>query len=430
MRIAMLTNNYLPFVGGVPISIQRLSEGLRSLGNEVYIFAPTYEEELKEDFVIRYRSFEKTFANGCVLPNVMDPVIKRTFKEMQFDLIHVHHPVLIGNTAISLGKKYNIPVVFTYHTRYEQYLHHLKPFHKLLSRYNNENNLVMKSVEEKMLDISMNKMVPYYIKRFTKECNLVFAPTALMKTLLLNQGVTTEIEVLPSGLNEVFFQRDTKIAKAIRKQYIRNEQFLLCTVSRLEKEKNLEFLLRGIKRLKESFGDQFHLLVMGDGTKRGELQSNVKELGLTNQVTFLGTISQADISNYYEASDLFVFSSKSETQGIVLLEAMASKLPVVAVKASGVDDIVVNHFNGVTTMEDENEFADRIMNLLINKEEHKILSAGAYETAMKYRVDTLSKKAEEYYKEAIILKGERNANQRVQKKQEKRDLVSYHSLIS
>lgn len=430
MRIAMLTNNYLPFVGGVPISIQRLSEGLRALGNEVYIFAPTYEEELQEEYVIRYRSFEKTFANGCVLPNVMDPVIKRAFKEIQFDLIHVHHPILIGNTAISLGKKYNIPVVYTYHTRYEQYLHHLKPFHKLQSRYHNEKNQVMKSVEGKLIHLSKNRMVPYYIKKYTKECDLVFAPTSLMKTLLIHQGATTDIEVLPSGLNEVFFQRNTNIANAIRNRYIGENQYLLCTVSRLENEKNLEFLLRGMKRLQETIGDKFHLLVIGDGTQRNKLESYVGALGLSDQVSFLGTIPQADIANYYEASDVFVFSSKSETQGIVLLEAMAAKLPVVAVKASGVDDIVIDHYNGVSTMEDEIEFADSIVDLLFNKEEYIKISAGAEQTANKYRAEEIAKKAEYFYRDAIIQKGERYASKRVQKKQEKRDLVSYHSLIS
>lgn len=430
MRIAMLTNNYLPFVGGVPISIKRLSEGLRNLGNEVYIFAPTYDEETEEDNVIRFRSFDKKIANGCVIPNILDPVIKKAFEENSFDLIHVHHPILIGNTALHLGKKYGIPVVYTYHTRYEQYLHHLKPYHKLLSHYENEDNKVIKQMEEKLIDFSENKFIPYYIRKFTKQCDLVFAPTTLMKYHLLNQGATTDIEVLPTGLNEAFFQKNQEISNGIRESYGGEDKFLLCTVSRLEKEKNLTFLLQGMKHLKDKLGDRFHLLIIGDGTKRAELELSVKRLGLEHQVTFVGTVSQEEISNYYEACDLFVFSSKSETQGIVLLEAMAASLPVVAVKASGVNDIVLNHFNGYTTNEDVEEFSEEIRKLLLENERYKMVSAGAYKTANEYRSITISKKAEQFYIEAIIQKGERYASKSLQKKQEKKDFVSYHTLIS
>lgn len=430
MRIAMLTNNYLPFVGGVPISIQRLSDGLRNLGNEVFIFAPTYDDEKEENNVIRYRSFDKKIANGCVIPNCMDPIIKQEFEENSYDLIHVHHPILIGNTALSLGKKYGIPVIYTYHTRYEQYLHHLKPFSRLRSHYEKEQIKIIKQMEGKVIDFSENKFIPYYIRRFTKHCDMVFAPTALMKDHLMSQGAMTEIHVLPTGLNDLFFQKNQKEANIIRNKYGKENQFLLCTVSRLEKEKNLEFLLRGMKQLKEKLGDQFRLLIIGDGTQRGELELKVAESGLKKQVTFVGTIAQEEISHYYEACDLFAFSSKSETQGIVLLEAMAAGLPVVAIKASGVNDIVDNHFNGYTTNENEDEFSDEIQKLLLDKERYKRISAGASETANEYRSISISQKAEQFYKEAIILRGEQYASKRLQKKQRKKDFVSYHSLIS
>ena len=134
MRIAMLTNNYKPFVGGVPISIERLSKSLRSLGHEVYIFAPTYDNQCDEEFVIRYKSLKGKISGGVVLPNIFDIEIEKKFKALKFDVIHVHHPMLLGNIAQYLGRKYNIPVIYTYHTRYEEYLHFLKPFELLESR--------------------------------------------------------------------------------------------------------------------------------------------------------------------------------------------------------------------------------------------------------------------------------------------------------
>ena len=115
MRIAMLTNNYKPFIGGVPISVDRLANALRERGNEVYVFAPTYENQEEEEYVIRFSTFAGTIA-GAVLPNPFDPRIEQKMKALKIDVIHVHHPALMGNVALHLRKKLGIPVVFTYHT--------------------------------------------------------------------------------------------------------------------------------------------------------------------------------------------------------------------------------------------------------------------------------------------------------------------------
>ncbi len=404
MRIAMLTNNYLPFVGGVPISIKRLSEGLRSLGHEVYIIAPSYEGEKKEEYVIRYRTKNSKISNGFPVPDFMDVVITKAFDLYSFDVIHVHHPMLIGYTALYLGKKYKIPVVYTYHTRYEQYLHYLAPYHRLQNRYLRERNTLLRQAEGKILSVSEDKIVPKYIKIFTKRCDLVIAPTWLMKEHLIMQGTKTEINLLPTGLIETSFEPNIGEVAKIRQKYIGDNQFLFCTVSRLEREKNLSFLINGMKELKDRYQDRFHLLILGDGTQRKELEQEVMELGMKEQITFVGNVSQVEITNYYKACDLFVFSSKSETQGIVLLEAMAVGLPVVAVKASGVNDIVVNHVNGLTTEETKEEFAGAIHNLLSSDNKYRATSIGAKITAKEYSNETIAKKAEQYYTEAIIKK--------------------------
>lgn len=131
MKIAMMTNSYKPYIGGVSISIERLSEGLRRNGHEVVVFAPNYKEQETEENVVRYHSLVKGIANGFSVPNSFDPDIERQFKAGKFDVIHVHHPMLIGRTAGYLSAKYDVPLCFTYHTRYEQYLHYIKaPFLK------------------------------------------------------------------------------------------------------------------------------------------------------------------------------------------------------------------------------------------------------------------------------------------------------------
>lgn len=139
MKIAMLTNNYRPFVGGVPISVERQAVGMAKLGHDVTVFAPQYDMEEKEEKkfsaldgcgslrVVRL-STGRCLENGMVIPKLMQRELLSIFHEEKFDLIHTHHPMLVGSAALYLGKKFDIPVIYTYHTRYEDYLHYLRPF--------------------------------------------------------------------------------------------------------------------------------------------------------------------------------------------------------------------------------------------------------------------------------------------------------------
>ena len=394
MRIAMLTNNYKPFVGGVPISIERLSKSLRSLGHEVYIFAPTYDNQCDEKFVIRYKSLKGKISGGVVLPNIFDIEIEKKFKALKFDIIHVHHPMLLGNIAQYLGKKYNIPVVYTYHTRYEEYLHFLKPFKLLESRGD--------KVGEKILNYSKEKFVPNRIRNFVNRCDLVFAPTETMKEYLLQRGAESKVKVLPTGLEDEYFNENKEGSREVRNKYIRDNKYLFCTVSRLSKEKNLHFFIDGLLELKNKIGDCFNTMVIGDGPLKKELEERVQRLGLHNNVTFIGKVDNKKIKEYYGACDLFLFSSKSETQGIVILEAMASKIPVVAVKASGVMDVVENGVNGYMTTGNEEDWANRIWDIIMNNNLRLKLKDGAFRTSKEYSDSKVAKLALHYYEEVIL----------------------------
>ena len=240
MKIAMFTNNYLPFVGGVPISIERISKGLKDLGHEVVIFAPAYVEGNQKETrdvceTIRYHSFHRRFRNGMAIPDVLDRRIEKEFAQRKFDVIHVHHPFGIGNVAVSLSRKYHVPLVFTYHTQYGEYMHYLKPFQK-------QNHEVTVRMQQKM-----KQMIPLYMNHFMKSLSLVFAPSGDVKEELLRQKDVPIIQVLPTGLPEEAYKKDSEKIKKIRKKYLKDEKYLLCTVSRLEKEKNLYFLLDSIR---------------------------------------------------------------------------------------------------------------------------------------------------------------------------------------
>lgn len=382
MKIAMMTNNYKPFIAGVPISVERLSDGLRANGHEVVVFAPDYEGQEEEKYIVRYRALIKGIVNGFSVPNSFDPHIERRFREGHFDVIHVHHPMLIGRTAHYLSKKYRVPLCFTYHTRYEQYLHYIGAEF-------------------------IQNAVPNYVNRYADKCDLVFAPTQSMQDYLEKNGVRTGTAVLPTGLDRAGFAADEEEAAYLRELLLGGRDYLFCTVARLAKEKNLGFLFRALAERKKRHGADFRLALVGDGPYRGQLCRLAEELGIREDIAFVGAVPNEKVKNYCKAADLFLFSSLSETQGIVLLEAMAAATPVLAVKASGVRDVVVNGKNGYMTYVSEIEFENRLDGLLM--QDRTYLEQGALETAQKYEMQEIAKQAVVYYNIAIR-NHDRNSN--------------------
>ena len=349
MKIAMLTNNYRPFVGGVPVSVERQAKALRALGHEVTVFAPDYgdgkngDQDPEEAYVVRCSCFKRKMSNGMVYPRVADRQVREAFEREVFDCVHVHQPVFAGNTALWLRKKYHIPVVYTWHTKYQDYLHYFPLFRE---------EEKAGPIRRLLIRAGRDLILPAYMRWFTGKCDLVLAPSKGMKRQILEMGVRTPVEMLPTGLEESFFETDERRAEEIRKEYLQDRKYLFCTVSRLEREKNIPFLLEGVRRLKEEGMDPFRLLVIGEGTQREHLEELSRELGLEDTVIFTGNIPNRELKHYLSASDLFLFASRSETQGIVIQEALAQGCPVVAVRATGVEDAVEDGRNGYLAPED------------------------------------------------------------------------------
>ena len=382
MRIAMLTNNYKPYMGGVPVSIEHLAQALRAQGHEVYIFAPTYKNQVDEEYVIRYPSFPFSIAKAPI-PNVFSSIFEEKIIGLGIDVIHVHHPALVGNVALRMKKMYGIPVVFTYHTRVEAYLHYVKPIEWLEHA---------------------TGIIKRYMRWFCNQCDMIAAPTDGIRDYLVNHGVKTPIEVLPTGVKEESFYPKTEQVQEIRRRYKGEANYLLCSVSRLAKEKNIDFQLKGLKHLKEELkgkGKNYRYLLIGDGPEQGHLKKKIKEMDLENEVILTGRVENEYIASYQKACDAFLFSSKSETQGIVILEAMAAGNPVIAVEASGVKDIVENGVNGYLTKEEPLEWANQIATVLLDELHQTQLSYGAYITATKYSENQIAKKAAEAYNKTV-----------------------------
>lgn len=414
MRIAMMTNNYKPFIGGVPISIERLSEGLREIGHEVFIFAPSYEKgECNEDkYIVRCKSFNKK--NGeYVIPNVLKSNISEQFGKLNIDVIHVHHPIIMGNLAQYLGRKYKIPVVFTYHTKYEEYLHNIKIYNIMEEKSRREEGKFLSNVETGILRFVKRKVVPKYLTHFMNNCNMIFAPTREIQNHLQYCNVKSEINTIPTGLSKNYFKQSIHESEKLRNKYIDHKKYLFCTVCRLNKEKNLEFLIKGIYNLKERVGDCFNVMIIGNGPLKDELEKLTLQLNLQNNIKFINNVDNNEINNYYRASDIFLFSSKSETQGIVLLEAMASRIPVVAIQATGVRDIVKNGINGYMTEEDTDKWSEKVMKLIEDEELRKKLGEGAFNTSRLYSNKNVAEMAIQQYKyivEKYFIEKNKNTN--------------------
>lgn len=395
MRIALMTNNYKPVVGGVPISIERLAGGLKELGHEVTIFAPTYREAdfpegSPEQDVFRYSTCLNRFLGGIVLPNPFDLRIEREFRKRRYDIIHVHHPMLIGRTAVYLSRKYCVPLVFTYHTRYEQYV---------------------RSYTKGML--KMDRIMPLYLRRFLRHCDFVFAPTEGMQEYLTDTCKVrrSRTGILPTGIERKNFDIDPEEGRSIRRQYGGEKIPFLLTVSRMAGEKNVGFLLESLARVKVLYGKPFRMLMVGDGPDREALRRRSEELGLGDTVVFAGAVPNQEIAPYFKAADGFLFASKTETQGIVVLEAFAGATPVIAVRASGVEDLVDDGVNGILTEEDSREYAEKVTVFLESldsdccagqsQEAYRQMSANAYRKGVLYREEAVALKAVHYYNSVI-----------------------------
>lgn len=391
MKIAMMTNNYKPFIGGVPVSIERLTDSLRGMGHEVVVFAPTYENMEEEEGVVRYRSLVKSVCKGAAVPDGLDPAIERAFRTGNFDVIHVHHPMVIGWTALYLSQKYHVPMVFTYHTRYEQYLHYLGMS-------------------------CMKDMMPAYIRAFASKCDGVIAPTPGMKEYLEEIEVETPVSVLPTGIAAEGFLPKEDSVRSLRDELAGGKKYLFCTVARLAKEKNLDFLLESLSMRKRQGNVDFRLALVGEGPEGERLKKYAKQLNLEEEIVFAGKVPNCEIKNYCAAADLFLFSSTSETQGIVSLEAMAAGTPVLAVDATGTRDIVEDGKNGYLVKESVNDFTEKLNQILQGGlPEMLCLRAGAKVTALGYSEEATAAGAVACYRDAM----ERHWKKEQEKEREK-----------
>ncbi len=374
MRLGFFTNNYAPWVGGVTTAVETLREGLERRGHEVFIFAPSFSGDTDgTPRVIRYRSLPALTYPEFVLPIPFSPAISRLIRRLDLDLFHAHHPFLLGRTALRLARRACRPLVFTYHTRYEKYAHYV-PF-----------------------PLSwVQKTAVARATRFANQADLVIAPSKAARSVLEAQGVRTRIEVVPTGIPPARIGPGQRWA--LRADLgVSDSARLVLSVGRLDPEKNLPTLLRAFDRAART-RPEFHLVMVGKGTQEGHLRALASSLPSASQIHFLGAIDYESILGIYRAADLFLFASTTETQGLAVAEALAVGLPVVALRAPGVEELVRDGVTGVLA-DSEADLGQALAALLNDDGRRAALARAALERApdlsAELQVDRLARLYEE-----------------------------------
>jgi len=371
MRIFFVTNNYTPYSGGVISSITATTDALRAQGHEVFIITLDFlgaQQHADPDYVIRITCPIKFMykKNHMAIPWRPTHTITQLLKQYSPDMVHVHHPFLLGVSALRAARRMNIPCVFTYHTLYEEYAHYV-PIPNLCAK----------------------PLIRSTVKRFCNAVNGVIVPSSGVKEYLCTQNITTPTKIIPSALRSLFCTPDTK-PTAIRNK----KHYELLVVSRFVPEKNIPFVFDVFKQLPNTFT----LTLVGYGTDYELLQQLAfNTLNLPpERVRFIHKPPIDDLLKYYRNADLFIFSSQTDTQGLVLAESMSQGLPVIALDGPGQRDIIINNYNGFI-IENAHDAATKIISIATNAQLHDKLISGARATAQHYHTDFITQQLLDFY---------------------------------
>jgi len=345
LRILMLSDVYFPRVNGVSTSIASFRGALERRGHSVTLICPDYPVgQVDEPGVIRIRS------RG--VPGDPEDRMMR-YREVTslaphlaagaFDLIHVHTPFVAHYAGIRLGRRLGIPVVATYHTLFEEYLHHY-----------------VRWLPSAWLRLAARRLSVHQCHQL----DALVAPSHVMQESLARYGVTTPMAVIPTGLALEAFTRPRDPGDFRARYDLPDNARLLLYVGRAAAEKNIGFLIEMLPRVLAEYPDT-RLVITGEGPAQEALARQAREQGMSGAVLFLGYLDRdGPLQAAYRAADVFVFASRTETQGLVLLEALALGTPVVSTAVMGTRDVLVEGEGCLIAEEDLDDFASKVNQLL------------------------------------------------------------------
>lgn len=405
MNIAFFTDAYWPRVNGVSVSVDSFARALVKAGHRVMIVCPEYPRQsavnsggASEPLVLRLPSNGVFFSkeDRAVKGSSWAP-FENALKTFQPDIIHVNTEFGVALFGYRYAKKYGVPVVYTYHTIWEKYIKNYFPL---------------------VPDFLLQMFVKNYQRFLLKHADLFIVPTPQIGEMIKTYGVKRETRLLPTGIDPELFRHDAEEKAAFRKKLdekypvLRGKRILIFA-GRVVKEKNLGFIISMMKDLREKH-PEIILLIAGGGPDLDFYKKEAAAHNAADICVFPGYLERSELSLYYAVSDIFVFPSLTETQGLVTIEAMLSGIPVVAIGVRGTVQVMGGDNGGFMVPNDPDIFRERVLQLLEDDKLYraKVLEAAAH--ARRWTLDTLTEKLLGIYREvpAIMTQNRKKAGNR------------------
>jgi glycosyltransferase involved in cell wall biosynthesis len=376
LRIAIFSDSALPILNGVSISIAALIDELRTQGHSVHLFTAAYPKYRDGDpNAYRFPAIETPVAKGYPISYPPFYRMLHKFRRHEFDIVHTHTPFILGMVGFRWAESHEIPIVSTYHTLYDRYAHYIPILPRRYVRFR------------------IAKHTNFYYNRMAH----VITPSEASKRWLRRHSVDTPVSVIPTGIprGPILDRAEARHALGIPP-----DARLMLYVGRLAREKNLEVLLQTAV-LAFAQDPLLRLWLVGDGPYRDTVTAMARRLGIGNRVRFVGFVPRLEVDRYYVAADLFVFPSITETQGLVVQEAMMRGLPAVVVMGGGASASIEDGVNGYAVRNDPAAFADKCLAVLANDALHARLSEEAVKSVRELGVPAMTERVVAVYRQVI-----------------------------
>ncbi len=386
LNIGLFSDTYLPDINGVSISVDTLRKALQQKGHNVYVIAPTESTKISgiisDGGVLRIPGIKLKKIYGYRLSRPYSIKAKNILKKLNLDVVHVHTEFTMRIFATSIAKSFKIPLVYTYHTMYEDYTYY---------------------ITKGYFDKTARKIVAWVSRLLGQTSTEIIAPTNKTKKALERYLITKPINVIPTGIELSSFSKDSVNKAEVEKlidRYGIEDNFRIVFLGRLAKEKNVEFLIRGMKKVLEK-DKNVTLIIAGYGPWEDNLKNYAEEQGVAENIIFAGKQAHNDVPIIYHSANVFASASTSETQGITYIEAMACGLPVLSIKDESVEDILEDNVTGMY-FKDEEELAEKIL-ILKNMDSVSFnhMSEAALKRASNYSIEMFGEKVAALYMKAI-----------------------------
>ena len=366
MRIAMMTDSYFPTRDGVVTSICTIKESLEELGHEVFIIAPEPEKEYRQEGVYYFKSIRFKSYDGYYVPIFPSNKIE-ILKEIDPDVIHIHGVATMALRGLVCGHTLKLPTVMTFHTLVDDAAQYYSPI--------------------KLPPETMNRLIWIYLRQILKRMDVVVTPTSCIGAEIISHGAECRNMVtVPTGAKTEVFHPGLPYDDLVARYGLEGKRIIV-HVGRVSYEKDIDMVIRAMSKV------DAHLLIVGKGPAKEDMERLVRELGLEDKITFTGFVSDEELPRFYNMADMVISASKFETQGLTILEAMATGKPVACRNGRAFAEIVKDGVNGY--LFDDDEGCVDAINRCLNAPED--VRRASFQTAMENsRARSIEKYVEAY----------------------------------